>query len=49
MVTSIEQVVRRQTTQASWRKLDGQNQLPKIIDGIKFTDGIEANHDHAAA
>jgi len=38
-----------QAAQASWRKLDGQNQLPKIIEGIKFTDGIENNHDHAAA
>jgi transposase-like protein len=25
----------------SWRKLDGNNQLPKIILGIKFTDGLE--------
>jgi transposase-like protein len=38
-----------QAAQKSWRKLDGQNQLPKIIEGIKFTDGIEANRDHAAA
>ena len=38
-----------QTAQKSWRKLDGQNQLPKIIEGIKFTDGIEIVHDHAAA
>jgi transposase-like protein len=38
-----------QAAQASWRKLDGQNQLPKIIEGIKFTDGIENNHNHAAA
>jgi transposase-like protein len=38
-----------QAAQASWRKLDGQNQLPKIIKGIKFTDSIENNHDHAAA
>ena len=38
-----------QAAQKSWRKLDGQNQLPKIIEGIKFTDGIETAHDHAAA
>ena len=38
-----------QAAQKSWRKLDGQNQLPKIIKGIKFTDGIETAHDHAAA
>jgi len=38
-----------QAAQASWRRLDGQNQLPKVIEGVKFTDGIEAAHDHAAA
>ena len=24
--------------QKTWRKLDGHNQLPKIIQGVKFTD-----------
>ena len=24
-----------------WRRLDGHNQLPKVILGVKFTDGIE--------
>lgn len=38
-----------QIAQASWRKLDGQNQLPKVIEGVKFTDGIDTTHDHAAA
>ena len=38
-----------QAAQASWRRLDGQNQLPKLIQGIKFTDGIEANQKQAAA
>ena len=33
----------------SWRELDGQNQLPKFIKGIKFTGGIETAPDHAAA
>ena len=27
--------------QKSWRGLDGHNQLPKLIQGIRFTDGIE--------
>jgi transposase-like protein len=27
--------------QKSWRRLDGHNQLPKVIQGVKFTDGIE--------
>ena len=25
----------------TWRRLKGQNQLPKIVNGIKFKDGIE--------
>ena len=25
----------------TWRRLQGQNQLPKIINGAKFKDGIE--------
>ena len=27
--------------QKSWRRIDGHNQLPKLIQGVKFTDGIE--------
>src|SRR6516165_470708 len=27
--------------QKSWRRLDGHNQLPKLIQGVPFTDGIE--------
>ena len=27
--------------QQSWRCLDGHNQLPKIIQGVKFADGLE--------
>lgn len=38
-----------QAAQASWRRLDGQNQLPKLIEGIKFTDGIDANQKQVAA
>ena len=37
-----------QTAQSSWRRLDGQNQLPKLITGVKFTDGIEASQRDAA-
>jgi len=25
----------------SWRRLKGQNQLPKLIAGARFQDGIE--------
>ena len=31
-----------QSAQNSWRRLDGHNQLPKLIVGVKFIDGIEA-------
>lgn len=27
--------------QKSWRRLDGHNHLPKIIEGVKFIDGLE--------
>src|SRR5258707_1090568 len=31
----------------SWRRLNGHNQLPKIIIGVKFTDGIEVIRSQA--
>jgi putative transposase len=30
-----------QEAEKSWRRLDGHNQLPKVIQGVKFTDGVE--------
>ena len=33
----------------SWRRLDGHNQLPKIILGVRFTDGIEVVSSRAQA
>ncbi len=30
-----------EAVEKSWHRLKGHNQLPKIILGIKFTDGIE--------
>ena len=30
-----------EAAEKSWRRLDGHNHLPKIILGVKFTDGIE--------
>ena len=27
--------------QKSWRRLDGHNQLPKVVLGAKFFDGLE--------
>ncbi len=34
--------------QRSWRRLDGHGHLPKIILGVKFTDGIEVTAKLAA-
>ena len=31
-----------QAAEKSWRRLDGHSQLPKLVSGIKFVDGIEA-------
>ena len=31
----------------SWRRLDGHNQLPKVILGVKFNDGIEVVRSQA--
>jgi hypothetical protein len=28
-------------TSKTWRRLQGQNQLAKVIQGVKFQDGIE--------
>jgi transposase-like protein len=35
----------------TWRRLNGENQLPKVIGGVRFQDGIEvieASSNHAA-
>jgi putative transposase len=33
----------------TWRRLRGQNQLPKVIDRVKFKDGIEDAADMKSA
>jgi hypothetical protein len=30
-----------EAAQRSWRRLDGPNQLPKVVLGAKFSDGLE--------
>ena len=30
-----------EAAQKSWRRLDGNNQLPKLVLGAKFIDGLE--------
>ena len=32
-----------QAASKTWRRLNGRNQLPKLIEGIKFTDGVDEN------
>jgi hypothetical protein len=36
-----------EAAEKSWRRLDGHNQLPKVILGVKFTDGIEVVRSQA--
>jgi putative transposase len=43
-----------QAAAKTWRRLNGENQLPKVINGVKFRDGVETddamkNQEHAAA
>jgi hypothetical protein len=28
------------SAQAKWRKLDGRNRMPELIEGVAFRDGI---------
>jgi putative transposase len=35
--------------QKSWRRLDGHNQLPKLIQGVGFTHGIEVAANPASS
>src|ERR1700730_16648737 len=38
-----------EAAEKSWRRLDGHNQLPKIILGVRFIDGIEVVKPQAQA
>jgi transposase-like protein len=38
-----------EAAEKSWRRLDGHNQLPKVILGAKFFDGIEVVRSQAQA
>jgi putative transposase len=40
---------RAEAAEKSWRRLDGHNQLSKVILGIKFADGIEVVRSKAQA
>jgi putative transposase len=32
-----------EAAQKSWRRLDGHNQLPKVVLGVRFSDGLEVD------
>jgi hypothetical protein len=32
-----------EAAQKTWRRLDGNNQLPKLLHGVKFADGLEVS------
>jgi len=38
-----------EAAEKNWRRLDGHNQLPKVILGVKFTDGMEIFKSQAQA
>ena len=38
-----------EAAEKSWRRLNGRNQLPKLILGVKFADGIEVVRPQAQA
>ena len=41
-----------EAAQKTWRRLDGHNQLPKVVLGVRFSDGLEvktATHQPKAA
>ena len=38
-----------EAAEKNWRRLDGHNQLPKVILGVKFTDGMEIVKSQAQA
>jgi hypothetical protein len=33
----------------TWRRLTGNNQLPKVINGVKFRDGIQVTEPNQFA
>jgi putative transposase len=31
----------------TWRRLKGENQLPKVVQGVRFRDGVEVKQTPA--
>jgi putative transposase len=38
-----------EAAEKNWRRLDGHSQLPKVVLGVKFADGIEVVRSQAQA
>ena len=38
-----------EVAEKNWRRLDGHSQLPKVVLGVKFADGIEVVRSQAQA
>ena len=38
-----------EAAEKNWRRLNGHNQLPKVILGVKFTNGMEILKSQAQA
>jgi hypothetical protein len=38
-----------EAAEKSWRRLNGHNQLPKVILGVRFADGVEVVREAQAA
>jgi putative transposase len=38
-----------EAAEQTWRRLDGHNQLPKVIQGVKFNAGLEIVRSQAQA
>jgi putative transposase len=38
-----------EAAQKGWRRLRDCNRLPKVVQGVKFTDGIEVGRTQAQA
>jgi hypothetical protein len=45
--TALAMIFKLAEAAESWRRLNGHNQLPKIILGVRFTDGIEVVRSQA--
>ncbi len=38
-----------QSAERHWRRLNGTKQLPEVIQGVKFIDGIKQDNEGIAA